>query len=47
MKLTFKIVVLLGVFTFSQNSYSQLLDRIARRTQQKIEREAENRAQKK
>jgi len=47
MKITYKLLIFIGIFTFSQNSNSQILDRIARRTQQKIEREAENRAQKK
>ena len=47
MKLGYKLLIILGFFFFSQNSNSQILDRIARRSQQKIEREAENRAQKK
>ena len=47
MKFTIKFLLFIGIFSFSQIGNAQILDRIARRTQQKIEREAENRAQKK
>jgi len=46
MKLAYKLLIVLGIFFFSQNSNAQLLDRIVRKTQKKIEREAENRTQK-
>ena len=48
MKSTFKLILFTVILSLSpQICQSQILDRIARRTQQKIEREAENRAQKK
>jgi len=47
MKIIIKSLLFIGIFSFSQFGNAQILDRIARRTQQKIEREAENRAQNK
>ncbi len=46
MKLTFKLFILIGLLTFSQNSNAQFFKKLADKAERKIEQEAENRAEK-
>ena len=46
MKLIFKLFILIGFLTFSQNSNAQFLKKLAEKAEKKIEKEAENRAEK-
>ena len=46
MKLLFKLIILIGIFTFSQNSNAQFFKKLAEKAEKKIEKEAETRTEK-